>query len=110
VGEDTSGGGGTQDPASIAWNLLTALYYKAGNRPWQLQMLPENACYVGVSFYKETPYANADLQTSLAQVFGAGEGLVLKGRRAIIDKQRDRPVWIPLPVPMIPTRSLLRPL
>lgn len=85
-----SGGGGTQDPASIAWNFLTALYYKAGNRPWQLQMLPENACYVGVSFYKETPYADADLQTSLAQVFGAGEGLVLKGRRAVIDKQRDR--------------------
>jgi hypothetical protein len=26
----------------------------------------------------------------VAQVFGAGEGLVLKGRRAIIDKQRDR--------------------
>jgi hypothetical protein len=85
-----SGGTGTQDPASIAWNLLTALYYKAGNRPWQLQMLPENACYVGVSFYKETPHADADMQTSLAQVFGAGEGLVLKGRRAIVDRRRDR--------------------
>jgi len=53
-------------------------------------MLPENACYVGVSFYKETPHADAGMQTSLAQVFGAGEGLVLKGRRAIVDKRRDR--------------------
>jgi hypothetical protein len=85
-----TGDGTSQDPASVAWNLLTALYYKAGNRPWQLQTLPENVCYIGVSFYRDSPYANADVQTSLAQVFGAGDGLVLKGRRAIVDKRRDR--------------------
>ena len=26
----------TQDPATIAWNLLTAIYYKAGGLPWRL--------------------------------------------------------------------------
>jgi hypothetical protein len=83
--------GVTHDPASMAWNLFTALYYKAGNIPWQLQHIPHGTCYVGVSFYKDSPYENADTQTSLAQIFsGAGEGLVLKGRRAIIDKKRDR--------------------
>lgn len=84
-----TGEGGTQDPASIAWNILTALYYKASNRPWHLHALPENTCFVGVSFYRESPYANADMQSSLAQVFGAGEGLVLKGPRAIVDKKLD---------------------
>jgi hypothetical protein len=30
------------------------------------------------------------MQTSLAQVFGAGEGLVLKGEKATFDRKRDR--------------------
>lgn len=75
--------------ASVAWNLFTALYYKAGNSPWRIQSLPENTCYVGIAFVKESPKAGADMQTSLAQVFGAGEGLVLQGERAIRDKSRD---------------------
>jgi hypothetical protein len=81
-----------RDPnlSSVAWNLLTALYYKAGNHPWRLQTLPEDTCFVGVSFYKESPYADAEMQTSLAQVFGAGEGLVLKGEKATFDRKRDR--------------------
>jgi hypothetical protein len=84
------GQGLTQDPASMAWNLFTAIYYKAGNIPWQLQNVPPNTCFVGISFYRESPHADANMQTSLAQVFsGAGEGLVLKGQKAIIDKKRD---------------------
>lgn len=85
------GQGLTQDPASMAWNFFTALYYKAGNVPWLIQHVPPNICYVGVSFYKESPLQGADMQTSLAQVFsGSGEGLVLKGQKAVIDKKRDR--------------------
>jgi hypothetical protein len=85
------GSGLTQDPASMAWNLFTALFYKAGNIPWQLQRLTPGTCFVGVSFYKTSPLIGADMQTSLAQVFsGVGEGLVLKGERAVIDKTRDR--------------------
>jgi hypothetical protein len=76
--------------ASVAWNIFTALYYKAGNSPWRIQSLPENTCYVGVAFVRESPKAGADMQTSLAQVFGAGEGLVLQGEKAIQDKARDR--------------------
>jgi hypothetical protein len=84
------GQGLTQDPASMAWNLFTALYYKSGNTPWQLQQIPRNTCYVGVAFYKETPFADSDMQTTLAQVFsGSGDGLVLKGRKAIVDRNRD---------------------
>ena len=79
-----------QDPASIAWNLFTALYYKAGNIPWQPQKMPENTCFVGVSFYRDSPLPTAYMETSLAQVFGAGEGIVLKGARAVVDTKRDR--------------------
>ncbi len=74
--------------SSVAWNLFTALYYKAGNNPWRLQLLPDNTCYVGVSFYKQRPVGRADMHTSLAQVFGAGEGIVLQGGKAIVDKNR----------------------
>lgn len=85
-----NGKGVTQDPASIAWNLSAAIYYKAGNVPWHVQSLPDNVCFVGISFFKETPVSTSDMQTSLAQVFGAGEGIVLKGEKAVVDKKRDR--------------------
>jgi hypothetical protein len=85
-----TGDGLSQDPASVAWNLTSALYYKAGNVPWQILSMPDNTCFVGISFYKESPLANADMQTSLAQIFGAGDGLVLQGQKAVVDKKRDR--------------------
>ncbi len=87
-----SGAPQNQDPATLVWNLLTALYYKAGRVPWQLETVPANTCFVGVSFYKQTPFRDSPLHTSLAQVFsGHGEGLVLKGGRAHVDEnQGDR--------------------
>lgn len=86
-----NGAGLTQDPASAAWNFFTALYYKSNNIPWQLASVPQNTCFVGVTFYKESPLKGADTQSSLAQVFsGHGEGLVLKGEKAVVDKKRDR--------------------
>jgi hypothetical protein len=86
-----NGAGLTQDPASAAWNFFTALYYKSNNIPWQLASVPQNTCFVGVTFYKESPLEGADMQSSLAQVFsGHGEGLVLKGEKALVDKKRDR--------------------
>lgn len=79
-----------RDPmlSSVAWNVLTAIYYKAGNIPWKLQSMPDNTCFVGVSFFREKPYRGSDLQSSLAQVFGAGEGIVLRGEKAVIDPDR----------------------
>jgi len=84
-----SGSEQNQDPATLVWNLLTAMYYKAGRIPWQLQAVPENTCFVGVSFYKQAPIPSSPLHTSLAQVFsGHGEGLVLKGGRAHLDEKK----------------------
>jgi len=77
-----------QDPASTAWNLMTALFYKAGNIPWQPVGLPSDTCYIGISFYRVGQGKGAETHTSFAQVFGAREGLIMKGERAVIDKTR----------------------
>ena len=62
------GGKGVEDQATCAWNLFTALYYKAGGKPWRLvrsHSLPTR-CYVGVSFTQSD--AGDELLTSVAQV------------------------------------------
>ena len=43
-----------QDPATIAWNFFTALYYKALGMPWALirKDASEATCYAGISFFK----------------------------------------------------------
>ena len=77
-----------QDEATRAWNLYTALYYKAGGTPWRLAQTPSelSACYVGVSFYKTLDETR--LLTSTAQVFNErGEGIILRGGTAQISKE-----------------------
>lgn len=80
-----------QDPATRAWNLLTALYYKANGTPWRIARGEEYAaCYVGVSFYK-TPDEERVL-TSMAQVFNTrGDGVVVRGGPARADRQGRNP-------------------
>jgi hypothetical protein len=76
-----------QDDATRAWNLHTALYYKAKGRPWRLPRdLGEFAtCFVGVSCY----YAldRSSVLTSVAQVFDErGDGMIVQGGPAKISK------------------------
>jgi hypothetical protein len=82
---------GTQDPATVAWNFFTAVYYKAGNVPWELSFPTSGSCFVGVSFYRESPDPEAATRTCLAQAFSeTGEGIVLRGDPVTWDKERDR--------------------
>ena len=84
-----TGEGRIQDDATMAWNFYTALYYKANNIPWRLEHVPSNTCFVGVSFFRKNP-SDSVLHTTLAQAFsGGGEGLVLQGPKAIVDRDRD---------------------
>lgn len=79
-----------QDPATIAWNLLTALYYKAGGLPWRLARDSRllRTSYVGLSFYRSID--GAHLHTSTAQMFDErGEGLILRGGR-MVESEEDR--------------------
>jgi hypothetical protein len=81
-----------QDPATRAWNILNALFYKAGKVPWRL--LPHlgevKSLYLGVGFYKDL--TGQRLLTSTAQMFDdRGRGLILRGARAQTDKGDRHP-------------------
>ena len=81
-----------QDEATRAWNLHTALYYKAGGTPWRMprQSTDLPTCYVGVSFYR-TPDGE-ELHTAVAQVFNErGDGVVVRGGTVKISKTDRRP-------------------
>jgi hypothetical protein len=81
-----------QDEATRAWNFSVAIYYKAEGYPWKLANLENGTCYVGIAFYKDPPDSRGDMKSSVAQVFThTGEGLVLKGSRAVIDVTTGSP-------------------
>lgn len=83
-----SGGKGQQDDATKAWNLATALYYKAGaTNPWRLEKSEGQSlsCALGISFYRSRD--KKTLNTSLAQVFDElGNGLILRGTPVHMEK------------------------
>lgn len=81
-----------QDEASRAWNLFTAMYYKAGGTPWRLPRVSTDlaTCFVGVSFYR-TPDQTA-LHTAVAQIFNQrGDGVVVRGGQALVSKEDRQP-------------------
>jgi hypothetical protein len=76
-----------QDEATRAWNIYSALYYKAGGTPWRLKRDSSDldTCFVGVSFYRSLD--RTTLQTSIAQIFNErGEGVVIRGAEAKVSK------------------------
>ena len=81
-----------QDEATRAWNLHTALYYKAGGVPWRVRREPGgiDSLYVGVSFFHSI--ARDEVHTSVAQVFDErGEGIVIRGGPAARKKEDRQP-------------------
>jgi hypothetical protein len=81
-----------QDEATRAWNFHTALYYKAGGILWRLIRDPAelSSCFVGISFYRALE--GDRLLTSVAHVFNErGEGVIVKGGEARIDKDDRQP-------------------
>jgi hypothetical protein len=81
-----------QDDATRAWNMLTALYYKAGGLPWRLARDSRQfkTSFVGLSFYRSVD--GSEVHTSTAQMFDErGEGLVLRGGRAVESAEDRRP-------------------
>ena len=81
-----------QDEATRAWNLHTALYYKAGGVPWRVQRESGDldSLYVGVSFFHSTDHG--EVHTSVAQVFDErGEGVVVRGGPAARKKEDRQP-------------------
>jgi hypothetical protein len=76
-----------QDEATRAWNIHTALYYKAGGVPWRLRRESSHlsTCFVGVSFYFDR--SRTTLHTSVAQVFNErGDGVIVRGGQARVSR------------------------
>ena len=81
-----------QDEATRAWNLHTAMYYKAGGIPWRLPRDPGDVdtCYVGITFYRSADQQT--LQTSVAQVFNQrGDGVIVRGAPAKVSRNDRQP-------------------
>ena len=92
--ENPKGTGTTQDDATTAWNLCTALYYKSSNNtiPWKLATDPNKplTCFVGISFYRSRD--KKIIYSSLAQIFDEmGRNVILRGTPVDIDKDDRRP-------------------
>ena len=69
-----------QDAASVAWNLTTTSFYKAGGRPWRVSDVRDGVCYVGLVFKRIENAKGRDNACCGAQMFlNSGEGVVFKG-------------------------------
>jgi len=68
-----------QEPATVAWNLATGLYYKTQPRPpWRLSQVREGVCYIGLAF--KTLPNNSNHACCAAQMFlTEGDGVVFRG-------------------------------
>lgn len=69
-----------EGPATVAWNLATGTYYKAGGRPWQLANVRPGVCYVGLVYKRIELTSDQRYACCAAQMFLAdGEGVVFRG-------------------------------
>ncbi|MCP4306360.1 MAG: hypothetical protein GY788_16145 [bacterium] len=81
-----------QGVSTRAWNLHTALYYKARGIPWRLvrSYADTTTCYLGISFFRSAD--GNTLHTSVAQLFNErGEGVVVRGGPAAVLKEDRQP-------------------
>jgi hypothetical protein len=87
VRERTITTGDGTPPSKVAWNLFTALYTKAGGRPWAPTDLPPASCFIGIGFYRPLGEPG-QVQSSVIQAFDEhGEGLVIRGEAFEWDAQ-----------------------
>lgn len=69
-----------QEPATVAWNVCTGLYYKTQpNPPWRLANVRPGVCYLGLVF-KLIPNHPREHACCAAQMFlNEGDGVVFRG-------------------------------
>lgn len=81
--------------ATRAWNIATSLYYKAGGLPWRPAELPDNVCFVGVSFHHLKRRTGSLVYASVAQAFSTDvEPFTLKGATVDHEQRRDRQPYL----------------
>jgi hypothetical protein len=69
-----------QDPATVAWNLATTAFFKAGGQPWKLGTPRPGVCYVGIVFKRDATGPEETNACCGAQMFlDSGDGVVFRG-------------------------------
>ena len=69
-----------EDPATIAWNLTTAIYYKTRRRPWILADVRQGVCYIGIVFKRlAATYGHKNACCGAQMFLEDGNGMVFKG-------------------------------
>ncbi len=69
-----------EDPATIAWNLTTSIFYKTRRRPWILADARVGVCYMGIVFKRLTQPQGGNNACCGAQMFlEDGHGMVFRG-------------------------------
>ena len=71
---------GTQDPATVGWNLATGLFYKTqANPPWKIARMRPGVCYVGLVFKLLPNNANNHACCAAQMFLSEGDGVVFRG-------------------------------
>jgi hypothetical protein len=68
-----------QDRASVAWNLSTATFFKAGGRPWRVASARQDVCYIGLIFKRDDQARSRHACCGAQMFLQDGDGLVFKG-------------------------------
>jgi hypothetical protein len=77
-------GKANQDPATRAWNLSVALFYKAGGIPWRARPRTDETCFVGVSFHHVRTTHRHIVYSSVAKAFSSdGAGSAPRGEASL---------------------------
>lgn len=85
-----------QDPATLAWNLATTCYFKAGGKPWQLANVRPGVCYVGVVFKQDASNPEPGMVCCGAQMFlESGDGVVFKGTPGQFKSEKEDEFHLP---------------
>lgn len=85
-----------QDHATLAWNLATTCFFKAGGKPWQLAHVRAGVCYVGIVFKQDASNPEPGIVCCGAQMFlESGDGVVFKGTPGRWKTARDDEFHLP---------------
>lgn len=84
-----------QDPATRAWNMSVALYYKSGGIPWRINNKGPETCFVGISFHHLRTNKRHLVKSSIAQAFSTeGDGFALRGDEVPFDPKQGYEVHL----------------
>lgn len=76
--------------AHLAWTQSVAVYYKLGNKPWVLNDVRKDVCYLGLIFKRVPDKSNKRSVCSAAQMFlEDGDGSIFRGNIGLFKSEKS---------------------